>query len=339
MFAKINLKKVFLIIALLIIFLGLGFISQFLKERKTTPSPEMPIKENVSIPTPVIPKTFKGESDLKFEIDEKSIKIPETSPYISFIPQAPFTEQQALSLAKGFGLSNYNFFAEDVERGKTYFWTNNDFSLIVYSKSNEIVYTANIDLSRKNKQLSNDAIIKTAKNFLIEKRLFKEEELFFSFITYMDVEFDEIYITSKEKANAYKVSFSPIKTDYKLVTLNPQNSPINVWVATDGTIIKVEIKYLGDIKLSDESYILKNLQDIKNEIKNFVIVSLDDGNIYPGDLSKNDLQDTTVNSLELAYLVDFPNNLIQPIFLLNGKTKLATTDREINVVFYLPAIK
>lgn len=329
-----NIKKILTVLILLaLIILGLLLI---LKSKR----PKTPTEEKALLPTYHIPKTFNGKLNITFDVDEQSLKLPDSLPIIKVDPPEPLQEKKIFEIAKAFGLEKNYYTTDDIRRGKTYLFKGGTTALTIYTKTNQIIYVSDVKLPTINKRLDNDTIIELAKDFLIDKGLFKEGELTFSFLVFLDLNSEEIRYTSKENASAYKVNFSPIKVEYKVITLNPDTSPINVWVAPDGSIMKAEINYLGALKTSEQNYRLKNLQDIKNTADTAAITSLDDGNIFPGDLLKDDLESITINSIELAYLAETQDTKIfQPIFLLSGKAVLRQSNKEVNITLYLPAIK
>lgn len=332
-----NKKKILSLVAIfLIILVFLGFL--FLRRKPAPPEPKLPTQS--FIPTPYLPDHTKGELRIEAVFDKKDFSFPESTFAVLSKPLPPLSESEVLEIANKMGFGKNYITSNDIRRGKTYIWRGGGKALTVYSKINRVVYNSEVSFPTSNKQLTNKALIKIAEDFLTGSSLVEEGALNFSFFTFIDINLEEIRPVPKKEATAYRVNFSPVESDIKLVEFDPFKSPISVWIAPDGTVFKAEVASLGQTTFSSEQFALKNYEEFISSISDAVIMSLDDGNLFMGDLPRGSVRKVTINKVELAYLVDSPNSKIyQPIFFLQGIATISGLAEPVNAVLYLPAIK
>lgn len=329
-----NIKKKIILVFFFLAALAIGVFLSLKQEKQPSLSP---------LPEPAIPNPVGGGFQIEAKINEKDFKFPNSLSVLVNEPPSPFTEAEAKEAAKNAGFAEEPTVSYDIYQGKTYIWSSPKDFFIVYSKTRKIVVGLNWPPPIVNKRLGNDELIGVALAFLEDKALAAKNEVSFSFFTFLKKPEDVpegFRVGSKEEASTYLVNFSPIKSEFKVVTLDPWASPISVWVTPDGTVTKTEITNLKTLSFSPEKYSLKNYQDFKESLPKAVPISLDDGNLSVIDLPKGNLQKIRVEQVELAYLADsLTATKFQPIFLLTGKAQVTDTPDEVNILLYLPAIK
>lgn len=326
-----NRKKYIVITIVFFVLVLIGILMGAQKRR----SPErLPVTQK-----PTIPNYIKEELDIKTVFDKKDFSFPKKAPLVKLETREPLTESDVLAKASEMGFGKNYIISNDVKRGKTYIWREGPTSLTIYSRINKVVYTSVTPLPTENKNLSNDELIEKATTFLTENSLFDEYELSFSFIVFLDIKSEETRPVSREKASAFKVNFSPIESEIKLVMIDPTESPISVWIAPDGTVFKAEAINVGLVTFSEEEVELKNYDEFIKALDEAIVVSLDDGNLFMGDLPKNSVKKIKLETVELAYLADSEvAQTYHPIYLLEGSSEISSFTDPVSITLYLPAI-
>jgi hypothetical protein len=330
------MRKRLIIASLIIILILLIGVFVGLREEKDEPVKPQPLPElNIS-------KQVESRFVIGTTLKESDFSFPKNLSVILSEPKPPYTEPEAKEVAANLGFTAEPIAADDLFEGKTYIWPGGEAGLVIYSKSRRVEYSLNESPAFINKQLSNKALIKISKDFLAESSLASPDEVEFSFFTFYEKERGGRHgfpFSTKEKASIYQVNFAPIKSEVKLLTLDPASSPIYVWLLPDGTVIKAVVSDLGKLSFSDEKYTLKDYNSFIQSLQSSVFMSLDDGSILLPTLPKNSLRRVTISEVELAYFVDPDAKTFQPVFLLKGKANIKDYPEEVNALLYLPAIK
>jgi len=292
---------------------------------------------------PRIPKYIEGGSTIESQIAREGFSFPDSLPVLRAIPAGPFTQEEVMPFAEKLGFASEPIVAEDVSEGTVYIWSNLKDNLVVYSKSRRVEYGLNQTPDNViNKQLSDEALIKISEDFLTKNFLSAAEEISFSFFTFLKSAGlpEGFYQSTKEEASIYQVNFSPVSSEYKILTLEPGSSPIYVWALPDGTISKAIVNKNLNLSVSGEKIPLKNYEEFTASLNKAVLVSLDDGNLLLSTLPKSDVQRIVISEAELVYLMDSSSSeSFQPIFLLKGKARVKGYDNEVRGLLYLPAFK
>lgn len=332
-------KKTIVIIIGFLLLLGLMLLSSLLR-KETTKEETTP---TANIPVPQITNFVKGSFVIESNIIQEDFNFPDSASFLELEPAKPWEESEILNIAKNAGFNEKDYItSKDIKRGITYIFKGQGETLTVYSRTNQISYVKEGEQAIINKQLTNDAIIQIAKDFLNDKSLSDNNKLSFSFITFMKIgpAIEHVEIVPKEEATVYVVNFVPVDSDIKLVDFNPFTSMINVWVLPDGSVTKAEIINSANTSFTEEKYPLKDYSDFVNSVQNATMVNLDDGNVFMGDLSSGSVEKVTIEKIELAYFrQNNTSNIYQPIFLLNASAELTGYEEPVNAVLYLPAIK
>jgi len=335
------MKKKLLIFTGLLIIVVVTLI--LVKPKKEKVEESIAIRTPVSLQEPKIPKYIEGGPSIEAIFGEKNFSFPTSLPLLLIGPKNPFSQDEAVFFAAKLGFKSEPLVTRDISEGTVYLWSRTNDNLVIYSKSRRIEYSLNQTPTNViNKQLENNALIKSSENFLAKNFLSSFEKISFSFFTFLKSEGppEGFYQSSKEEASIYQINFSPIESEFKFLTLDPRSSPIYTWVLPDGTISKAVVNKELDISFSEEEYTLKNIDELKGSLDKSVLVSLDDWNILLSVLPKRDVQRIKVSEIELVYLMDSPDSKVyQPVFLLKGKVNLRGYPDEVNALLYLPAIR
>lgn len=327
-----NRKTVFIILVLVL----LGSLVFYFSKLRGVSQPglsNLPAK-------PSIPNFVKGPINIKSAISKENFNFPEKLPLV-LVEKAPsLTEGEVLQVASRAGfLSKDYIVANDINRGKTYIFRKDETSLTVYSKENSLVFVSAIENPPTKISVPDETLIATAGNFLKDTFLSETETVHFSSINYLLDEREQLTVTDQASANLFKVNFSPVDSDIKFVEINPLNSSISVWLTPLGQIIKAEIKKVSDARFSTEEVLLKTYEEFNTSLSGSTLVSLDDGNIFPGDLPEGAIGEITVDNIEVVYYQeDGSKGFYQPVFLLKGAAEVKSYG-SLSVVLYLPATK
>jgi hypothetical protein len=328
-------KKIIIIVSVLFILIIVFVFYLFIQPRKESEKIVRP-----SLPKPSIPSEYGQPFSVKLNISERDFKFPATLPVITTSDTQPLTESQIVDIGKNFGFEESPTTANDIEEGKTYIWSNDQGSLLIYSKTRRISYISTRSINTINKQVENTALIDIAENFLTNKNLVSSDSINFSgLVFYRAQEFTESFSkTEKDSANIYQINFSIKATDYPIITTYPEYSPINVRILTDGEIYSAEIVKIS-LSPSSEEYKIKNFQEFNNSLSEAKIISVAGGEINVSDVPKGEIENATFDSVQLGYFFDTPKNQVyQPVFILKGSVVLKNTKSPLDTTLYMPAL-
>lgn len=325
-----------LIIILSVLFIVVIGVFYFINKEKAS-------RLTATVPSLGIPDPIGGGFEVENAIDKNDFNFPSSLPLLTSASAGPVPRDEAKKIASRFGFDEEPSVANDVNNGTTYVWSSPDSALVVYTKTRKILYALNAPNNYINKNLSNEELVGIASNFLSKNLLLDEASFsYFAFLKETENEnsAEGLRTTTKEDATVYIAHFSPLKADYKIISLDPQSSPAAVWLSTDGTIIKAEITRFSTLSFGQDKYSLKNYQEFSQSLTRAVVISLDEGFISIVDLPKGSLKKVVVESVELAYLADtaLPGKF-QPIFLIKGAASVEGFTRQLPVLLYLSALK
>lgn len=324
------------IIAVTLVLLGVFSIVYLLVSNK---------KEETTVPNklvvqPRIPNLLEHDTNIQTDIKRVDFDtIPKNLPLVKLIPQKQIQEDKIFGIAKNLGFdNNYNSF-NDAEFGKMYLWNSEGKSLIIYSKSSKIIYSPGTSGSAFLKNLKQNDIIQIARLFLINNKLTSEQNLGTSLFYGLSSKNEEPSIVPFDEAVIYKIVFSPIIENIEVVTIDPFESSVSVWVDIKGSVIKVEINPIEISSKSEETYPLMNYNEFVQSVNESIIVNINDGNILPQDIKTEEILSIKAENIRVAYLKEsYKVDYLQPIFIINGKINLSGNEK-VNAILYLPALK
>jgi hypothetical protein len=188
--------------------------------------------------------------------------------------------------------------------------------------------------------LSDGEIQEIAASFLIDKFGLERNNLYFSFIGYSKEGDEHPILVDRNEANMFKVGFSPISLGYKIISINPQEAPISVWVKADGTIAKAEIAFFGNIKKTETEYSTISTEELKENTNSIQIIQTIVDNIVGIKYPEKDLRNITVTKMEIAYFYNSASDTkYQPIYLMEGLGQSPQLNYPVKLVLFSPAIK
>lgn len=333
-------NQLFLPLFILVILIGLtGVFWVFLKPQK----PSLPKTPNISTSVPKLPNLSKWSFPIESQVSPNAFQaLPKELPLLETSPLKPLPEAEVLEIASKLGFETAPKITKDVIRGEVYLWIENGKYLSIYPESNLIDFSFDNSRIMEGLKLNEDLLINKARDFLIQRSLFTDAELSFSFISYHQKDPHNpqgIRSVNPENANFYMINFSPQKLDYKLLSTT-RSSPISVWIFPNGTVSGIIITKLNNFSFSSNKYPVLDYATFQSRLQNAVLVTLDSGLILPQDLTSGSISKIVVNQIEIAYLMAAETDtIIQPVFLLSGEAIMLQNNQTVNVSLYLPAIK
>ena len=287
-----------------------------------------------------LPATISGELPITYDL-RQDIDLPNELPLILLNRTDEYSEDEVFEIARSAGFDSNPIISTDTNRGTTYIWNKNNIeSLVIYSRTKSIEYFIFPDNTITDRYPEED-LIDLAKNFLERKLMIDTGVLRHNRSVYLirDETNENTQTTSQDKANLVQLIFNRDISEFKIVSLDQFSPPYSVWIEPDGDIVKIQIHRNTDAIFSDETYKIKNINDVMNSNNQATLLSLDDYEIDVFSLTIEDIKVITINQIELAYLLtDQNSSTLQPIFVLKGTTDL-TGFGEVDAVLYMPAIK
>lgn len=287
--------------------------------------------------TPKIPDLYSGSLKIDAKFTQKDFDFPSELPYLD-ISQGNYSSDQIKQIATSIGFKSDPIIAQDSQLGTTYIYNNDSASLIAIPQRGKIDYQLNNLPGAINKQLGNQDLIDIATRFLNDNAVINKDDLnFISFGYFIQDSTDRIQPVSKSNAQIIQLNFSSKATNYPILSLTPQSSPINVKLLPDGSVYSFSIlKYAA--KLQDSKHKMKGFSDTVSSLKNAKVITIDNGNKNPTDLTKDSIQSVTINKIELFYLLDsLESSVLQPVFKLSGSAQILGTKGPLEIQLYLPA--
>lgn len=334
---KKTIKKI--IFAILIVALSVVFLA-FQKE-KTQRQKNNYINPKIYYPS----DSAEIKTKIELNLQKDNFNFPQKIPYL-IKGQIGMTKEDAQKIASNLGFDKNPIEFEDVLEGKILIWNGENYDLTINLKSSKIRYYFNSNPIEKieraqNKQLKNEDFVSIAKNFLKEKIGIPEDKIYFTNITFLKPEKDnELFIeTNQENSKVFQVNFSQKINNIVVLNIAPTQFLYYVQILKDGEILNSEINLIDKIEKNNSTFIkIKNYEEVLSTIQQSKLISLDGGNINIPDIPTDYIKSSTIEKIELAYLLDNPkNNTLPPVFILSGKAE--TKDgREIKAIFYLDAV-
>jgi len=332
-------KNRIILLTLLVLVSGLSILYLVLSQKK-------PVSENpAAFPAPAIPDYVKGQIIFEFNIDSTNPILPQKVSYLRQSLNTPIPDEEIKKIATNLGFTKEASSINDIKMGPVYFYNNPNNFLTIYPQIRKIKFgpATSSDsriLSAINKNLTDNAMVAIAEDFLINKVGLPKGGIKFNNFIYLerDPTLELFKETDKNSAQIFQLNFTPSDAIYPILTLNPQQTTIYAQVLKDGTVLNSEVVFPGKLSPSINEYPIKSLEQIKNEADKAVLVSLNDSNINLPDLKEGSVRNITVEKVSLVYLLDKPlAEELLPVFLLEGKASVQGYNNLLNVSLYLPA--
>jgi hypothetical protein len=332
MWKKSKFTVLFVVIVVVSIFLY-GLYSESKESKRLT--------STSTIPTPEIPKYIEGELAVSFDVDAR-VSLPRELPALERVQTDPYNSENAFNIAKNLGFTNKPNEVEDILDGVVWFWIGDNATLFVRSKTRTVDYTTFADADNVVvKQVTENELKNTANTFLKNSGFLKNDELVFSSFVFYETNpsREGLYKTTKERAIVYQLNYSPKITNYPLITLVPENSPVYVQVLRDGVVYRLHYQDIGELISSQIVYRLKTFDQIKNNIDEAKLISLDDSNAYLPEIDSSEIKEIVIKEIYPTYLSSSTvSTTYLPIFVLTGEVEMSRTGDVVNATLYIPAI-
>jgi hypothetical protein len=301
-----------------------------------------PKKQPSEISVPSYITQIKG--NLQIDTDnEIEFNVPSKTPLIQIqLSEISISEAQNIATALGFGKDPQTF--DDAFEGKKYFWLNDESYLSITPNTSSISYGLNnppIDLTVNDAQLSEELLIEKTETFLFNNFFIEAGSIKYSSTVYLNMKppTEIVKETSKEDANVYQINFTYQDADYQIISTPSFNPIITVQLLPDGTITKTNLTKLENITNTKDVYSIKSLSDINQSLNDAVLIALKNDYISLIGLTSEDIQNISLEKVELVYLAEEPQTkILKPVFLLEGSVKVKGSTAN-KALLYLPAIK
>lgn len=299
---------------------------------------------NVAIPNSNIPSFLMGDAKIPIKLDLTNVNtdFPSELPLLIVGPSNPTTLEESNQIATSLGFSGEPLNLDDIQEGTTYLWQNPSQILTIYTGSNKLEYSMPNNLIPNPNKISDEALIASAKDFLVNKFQIPVDQLEFSNFTYLEKEEDSnefhTHYVPQEQAQIYQTNFTYKPTSLKMVTTRPEDAPIFVRMSPDGEVIEARAYKFDNIQTTPTHYQLIPVSELENHLDNATVMSLDRGSLILQEIDSQSISNIDVDSISLAYLFNPTNRtVLQPVYVLSGTAtfKYGTTTE---VVLYLPAI-
>jgi hypothetical protein len=292
-----------------------------------------------SLPPINIPQITTEEYSVETTFGQKDFKFPDK---ISVLEKksAIYTDEEVKTIAEKLGFTSSPQKTKDTLEGDMIIYSNQKAYLLAILAKGRIEYQLNSRPAVVNKEFSDPELIKIATDFISQKGLSNEPIKFSSFVYLKAQEPEGIRTAAKNEASFYQLNFNPTVSSFDVITLNPLASPVSVKLLPDGSVYGTVVTKLGTVTESTDKFKLKNFLEVTTSIKNkeAVLITLDQGNLSPSDLTSGALAKITFSQISLAYLELGDPSLLYPVFVLSGSAQISGRSNEVPAVAYLPAI-
>lgn len=325
------------IVVLIFIILSLLAVIYIIAVRQST-SPETITTPSQQIPSQL---TIDNLEKITIDIDQSELDLPNSASLLNISPLPPINEDRINTTAANLNYDTEPLIVEDQVLGTIYVFNSATDSLSINPQSNSISFGSTQPMTAINKQLSDEELISEGLDFLANNLEVDTNDLEFIGFSYYEVPEtgEKRLLTTKDNADYYQLNFSPVVNDLIILTLNPELTTYYVQILPDGRIHKAGVQEIGKLTKSEDSFKLKNVDEINNSLEQAKLVSLGQGNINIPDINSQYLKSITITEIELAYLYLSPDDkVLQPIYILKGTANIIESQGEVEVVLYMPAI-
>lgn len=328
-----NKKIIIAIVAGIIFVISVIYI---LSSRSKQETPGQPF-----IRQPEIPSSVDLGNKITFDVDSESLDLPNSAYVLRTQPLPQISTERISVIASNLGYTEEPLIVDDRDLGQIYIFNSADHSTSITPNSNSISYGSNKDYTAINKQISDSDLVIIAKDFLSDNLGVDTNNLEFINFTYYKTSAtgEEFEVTTKDNADFYQLNFSPVIDGKAIITLDPRQTLYFVWILPDGTVNKAAVQEIGNVENVGSELDLKDYNEIVNSVDQAKLVSLDQGNVNIPDVNSQYIKSVVIDDIELAYLfTSSEDNLLQPIYILNGTANVIGSNTEVEAVLYMPAI-
>lgn len=338
---KINLKVVIIVLGVLAL-ISIVYIIYKIQQNKTAVPRGERFQQSINVPN-----YFQGTNlPITNNIKSSDFNFPSSLPYLQ-TSSTGFNTGTANAVANKMGFTGEPITFQDIQNGSVMIWNGENYTLTAKQKSGEIQLTSNLPTetlvaNAEDKSLSDDDLKNIASSFLNGRAGLDPTQTKFIGFSYFKQEngVENLAKTDKGGAEVIQLNYYQSTSPYPILTQNPDLPQIWIQLLKDGSIYSFTANLGYNFQESQTEYPLKNYTQFSAEIGSSVLVSLNNGNINIPDLSSTDINTLQINSVSLAYLLDFGSQgILQPVFLLEGKASVNGFSTPVDVSLYLPAFE
>jgi len=330
---KLSHKKIFLIIAVLIIILTA--LATFIK--KDASLPKSTDNQNLISITPFIPGLNPQQSFSDLTQNQEKAQI---------ILLSPLSSQDIMHLLNNIILE-YNFSQPPTEQlinSKPFlYWRSTHSYLNVNQQTGQFeLKLTNSDNFTTPPFIAEIDALHIAQNWLLKHQLISENTTHkASYYIVKGYEFEPTDEVSQ--AQIFQFSFSPIINDLPIFNPDSNSHPIIIEITNKGNVLRVNYQALPSLMKNGVNNAvnvkIKSLNQIKKEIdqKQPIITHVGNHPYQSHSINPTEINQVSYNKIILGYQLSTDQSQLIPIFQLNGTAK-TNNDESISVTAYLPAI-
>lgn len=331
---KIKTKTILLSALILASIVSVFYLLTFSKSKQNAPS--------FAPPKPSLVQNYKGKFPITLSVDQNQFNFPAKLPILEFESSpSPLDETYVRNVAAKLAFSGEPTRIEDALDGTTYFWKNDTRTLFVYLKSRKIRYSTGPLTPGINKQLSDESIIASARDFIIDKGILSEDGFQTNSIVFLGQipNGEGFRKTKKENAVLYLVDLLPKTSKYGFVSASSTDPASFVQLKQDGSVYSLQLTLFPPLKTGLTEYKLKNYGEVKSYLDSAVLIQLSGETALLADLPDNLIQGINIDQIEISYLMESPKaTSFQPVYKLSGEAIIKSPDNKVPAILYLPAI-
>ena len=345
-----NTKKTIFVLGAIVVVLGL---TAFFTRRRpvltqpSTPDIVSPTPKAVLLPSPAEGSALNIQSmtNQTFEIisrlSAKDTNIPGTLPRYT-IRSSPMSSEQTMSIGKELGFTSEPILYTGGQYGETFVWRSTESGRLRIVPTLWLIdFISNAKTEVTQAALpSDDAIIKNAQTFLVEKRLIEPSLIHFTALRFLLMTEETSRTTSRKDANRVEVHFSENINQYDIVNQSPGVGTVSIGMNRRGDIVSATIDRVGQFDMVDQPS-LKTFDELERTLPQSKLQLLDSQAFDAVQREPRDvIERITIESARVAYLQESnpSQQLLQPIFALEGTAAL-NDGRTVPALLYLPALK
>jgi len=337
---RLNIKK--LIIILLVIAIGF-VVFLFTKTKKTNTEIIERFQQNLNVPN------YFQENPLPIEnnIKKSDFDFPPTLPYLKQTNSGTLDTSYVNQISSNLGFDNEPLTYNDIKNGKVLIWNGEEYSLTIIPQRGSVQMVSNISIrnlvQNSGNIVMNENEIKNIATELISSNFdLSSNDVQFAGFTYFKVQngIENLAKTNKDDSQIIQINYSEGNFKYPILTADPDKSQITVQFLKNGHIINLSANLGFNFQESPSQYPLKTFDQFSDQITSSVLISLDNNNVNLPDLKNSDINNLIIEKVSLAYLLDFSNqNIVQPVFLIEGQALIKSVKGPVNASLYLPAFE
>ncbi|OGD86065.1 hypothetical protein A2Z23_01325 [Candidatus Curtissbacteria bacterium RBG_16_39_7] len=310
---------------------SLGLLFQLVSD------PEKPSKK-VSLFEKLEIKAFPTLSKLPPTVDVSSLKTEEAPKKLAVfnLEKEPLFEEDAILLAKKFGITEKPKSITDVKLGKIFYFFQKPFSLSV--QKDQLVFGKSIKPTGE--LLALEQAVKIAQDFINNKGLEGNLDLDPEDVEYFGSGSPKPLLSSDKNVDIIQISFVKKTENLPVFGQNPKESLFYVRIARGGEVVGLKYTFLPKMSVLKDYPIINSQEATAAIFKGKAVLTYLLAKDDEGMEGFPNYKVTFINltSAKLAYLFQLENQTLQPIYVFWGQAKMDGT-KSGDITFYLPALR